>query len=483
MEILIVVAIGLALWKSTSQPAPKAPPKSGDTSGSGKLPDLGSLTTAVAGGLAGILGGGTSAVAGAAATGAVTGAASAAGDTSLATIAGGATSGGASGASTGTGTAAQVAADIAANGGSSSGGTVQSGITGAGEAAGNATQTTTSSTAAASGALGTAVIFGIVGVYMVFAAVMGVAEAIHNAIKTFQRALWGTGLATNEAARLMHMYEYDLCCNALRDGGIAFSTSQVRDSRLDGLPPPGSKVSLLGFRNVITVPSFNAGRNRTAAFGGGVIQYVDPKWLAVQQSARALSLEYIKARGFYGISLARQWLGTAGFAADADLSGEPTDFAMNHSFDYMQPGLGGLNQIPLVGGATQVMRADPTSATPPIAEKIGVSTSPSYAGVPPVAVKNAQMLGILSVVMATQLDPNIYFPWNSVEYTSDLYRRMGLTPIDDRYPTVKLDGELFIFPGSAWGQPIDIAINVRACKDGAGFMLKWDNQSGMWVGL
>lgn len=489
MEILIVVAVALAIWKgfdssTTSTIAPDTGSKGGKSdSGNGgvtakDLLGLGSATIAAAGGIAGAIGGGSAITAGV--TGAVTGGAGALGSSTSSTAAIGAAaieSGATSGATTATsaGEAAGMAAlqgtaDVATSGSKAAASITQSTVTGAGEAAGNATQPISGTAAAGSGAIGAAVIFGIVGVYMVFAAVMSVLEVIHNAIKTFERALFGTGLATAEAARFMSNYEYDLCTAALTKAGVPYTTSEVRDSRFDLLPPPGSQVRRLGFRKVISAPSLETATvtvnriGKAGATSSFTAVTANAKWLEVQKSARALALEYVKARGFFGMCLTRMWIDTSNVTGD--ISGEATDFAMNHCFDDMQPGLGGLNQIPLVGGATISPRADASAATPPVAQLVGNNTAPSFAGVPPVAIKNAQMMGIISALSAVQLDPNVYVPFSGVDYAANIYRMMGLTPIDDRYPAVKLDGELFVFPSGNWSQPYDIAVNVRAFKDG-----------------
>lgn len=199
-----------------------------------------------------------------------------------------------------------------------------------------------------------------------------------------------------------------------------------------------------------------------------------PSFLQLQKASRGLALEYAYQQGRYAWALLKNW----GPLIGSGTGNQPypsRDYYENHLFDdtagYESDKLGGLNQLPLPGGYTEVTRDDPAQLHPAGNQLRGIETEGyTEAQLPSIsaAFAEARFAAFRNVLQTIALDTGFYFPWDPQRYAKDVYNRMELAA-----PFFLLNGTTITLPYQAWGflnkdgtRGVHLMVDVVSTKDG-----------------
>lgn len=195
---------------------------------------------------------------------------------------------------------------------------------------------------------------------------------------------------------------------------------------------------------------------------------VDP--VELQRTLRGVSLTYILERARFGAAYLRFWGPKVGFKSDFKLA--DNDYWLNHMYDdlpgYEGDNLGGLNQVPLLGGYTEKpLDTEYSEISPSAAQLRGINTSPILNEASARWQVIAKFQAFYDALCVLNKDNAIYFPWYPERYANDVYERLELSN-----PLFVLRGTDIILQYSAWhfvdesGNPCHLYMNVISFKDG-----------------
>jgi hypothetical protein len=237
-------------------------------------------------------------------------------------------------------------------GGSTAGGS--GGAAGAAGAAAGASAVTTGAVIAA--AFPIAYIIGFI--------VAGEINKALEAAKDLQSLL----ISKTPSARGLNWFEVMVLKAELDRWGVPYVERSYRDPRTDTYVRGSSVVVKVGRTQLVDVLGTGAPGSSSSADYALVSRYASKAVLRARQAA----LEFLSWRGFWAGRIARQWPGAARLAADA------YDVPPGPSYDYLEPGLGGLGMVPDPFSGPRAWPVDPQSPAPSLAE-----LQPSGGGIVP----------------------------------------------------------------------------------------------------
>lgn len=291
-----------------------------------------------------------------------------------------------------------------------------------------ATTAAVGGTAAAGAAVGAVMVVVLMNPYAwVIYFLIGTIVSRHNEIaKNFLDAC--RNMAPN--ARALHEYERWLFEEFRQHTVIvgSVSLSEVRDGRLDKRWREGNgSVTLQGWRTVV---SFGAKPPPPPPrIGDGVYPPPEPVlWStkaeldALFKKIRACALIYLQERGRYGYAILSN---KPGFPAPTTSDGWGLDeFNMQHRYD-IEPGLGGLMQVPLLHGEVEAgYRDEIENPYPPVDQLRGTNTDPDFTGLAVSDLQTARFAALIDAICLFRHDQTIDLrepgPWSD-----DLFRWLG----------------------------------------------------------
>jgi hypothetical protein len=259
----------------------------------------------------------------------------------------------------------------------------------------------------------------------------------------------------------MHEYERALWDefeknNAGRFGGRV-ERKEVRDGRLDYVfnVNPG-RVNVQGWRTVLTFyPDAASKAARSNLKVNGVL--VDGGFERLLRQFRAAALVYMQERSRIGHALLMNRLGKTKVALGYDVD----DFSLNSQFESIEPGAGGLNQIPLLNGATAAPRAQAEEANPwpPVAQLVGVGTTPDYDGLRPDDIYMARFGALFDALQCSAFDQEI-FVGEPFEWARRWYELCG------QPSGVTLSGRTWVLDPAVFGAPYKLDTWAAKTRNG-----------------
>lgn len=193
-------------------------------------------------------------------------------------------------------------------------------------------------------------------------------------------------------------------------------------------------------------------------------------FLRIQKAMRTVALYFTLECGKYANAMLRNWgpkIGSGGHTALA-----PKEFWLNELYNdlpgYEGEKLGGLNQIPLPAGYTEVRRTSLSNPNPPAPELRGVNTSPLPDSDVAAWLAEARFMAFARVLETIKYDNALYFPWEPIRYAKDVYNRMELSA-----PNFLLNGSILTLPHAQWGyrdangSAVNLNVDIIKVKDGA----------------
>lgn len=245
--------------------------------------------------------------------------------------------------------------------------------------------------------------------------------------------------------------------------GTVFASDVVNDFRLE-LNIDEEDILLQGKRGIF---QFEATPTETGRikYGRREKSIVDP--LAVQKILRALAIEYVIERGKYGAAYLKNWAPKIAFKEGFQYA--PRDYWLYRLYDDNRdyPNIGGLANIPLLGGYTQKpLDTDYSKISPTKEQLIGVNTAPEYGPQVEAFLNSAKFVAFKEALEYIDRDNAIYFPWDANRYAVDVYNRLELSK-----PRFILTNTVLTLPYSEWGfkqdgQPVHLNVDIIQIKDG-----------------
>lgn len=329
-------------------------------------------------------------------------------------------------------------------------------LAGAGGGAGTAAATAGGAAAgtAAAGAAGVVMVALLANPMAWFVYVLiGTIVSRHNQIaKNFNAAV--ANMAPN--ARAMHEYERWLFDQFREDNAIPgmVSLKEVRDGRLDKRWAEGNGyVTLQGWRTVVSyLPAPPPKGQQPGPLGSR------DSMRAVFRRMRAASLVYLRERAVYGYAIAYNHPGVPdptspqGWSLDA--------FTLEQKYDVNEPGLGGLNQVPLLSGEVEAgFREEPENPYPPVAQLRAYDAAPDFSGLTEADVQAARFAALLDAICLFKNDQTIDLR-SPAEWSNGLFQWLGQPPgLERSGRTWKCDPAIY---GAAY------YLDVWAAKTGEG---------------
>lgn len=311
-----------------------------------------------------------------------------------------------------------------------------------------ATHTTVSSVFSAVGGVVSAnpVVFIVVAVLVIIGVSISFFARLGKADGLVER--WVTLLPN---ARHMHFYEETL---------LETFTKQYDVGSLDKKTVPDDRMRLKISRDY----SFIGERSVHSVTGGLSVDSVS--WLQLQKIIRALSMVYIFEQSKYTQAMLRNWAPKFGHSEYVKSGFQSNSWYWSEMYNDLQgyegENLGGLNNLPLLGGYTE----EPyVSGIPNASELRGVNTNPDAGSAIEKSNAAIRFSAFCAVLNTIQDDPGFYLPWDPNRYALDVYNRMELAE-----PYFVLVNNSIILPNAAWGfekngTPINVVIDIVAVKD------------------
>lgn len=259
-----------------------------------------------------------------------------------------------------------------------------------------------------------------------------VAKLVNTAIeysKSFEQRIY----FNNPNARAMCTFELAYARARLEVTGRTWTETEVRDWRLDQTYASNGATSR-GYRTVLSY--LPKAEEQVELLGGA-------RGDLLAANARYLAQQFLDYRGRVAASQIRHWL-----RRKYEESWGWGDAARFELYEALQPGLGGLEAVPLVSGRTIRSRSDYSEASPPMEElKAAPGLLASQNGLPMGEIQLARALGVVDGLQAVRWDPTVYVGLTPEQYAADTWDRCQMA----QFRGVRLNGAAFDFDAQEWG--------------------------------
>lgn len=289
----------------------------------------------------------------------------------------------------GGGAGAGAGAGVGAGTGAGAGGGGGGAGTGAGAGAGGA----------AAGGAGTVTAGAVIAVALPVGYILGfiIAGEIAKAQERF-KDLQGLLVSKTPSAKGLNTFETELLKLELTRWGFKFREVFYRDPRMDFFVR-GSSVVIRGDRSQLVD---EAGSGAPGSSNADDYKAWSQFGTRAVLRARQAAFEFLSWRGFFAGKLARSWAGAAVLP--------PQSYDMNPgpSYEYLEPGLGGLEQVPDPISGPQSWPNDPQAPTPRLGELLAsFGRTPPGTDCPEGILSLARLWALLEVLaVAQKIAPN-----------------------------------------------------------------------------
>lgn len=286
--------------------------------------------------------------------------------------------------------------------------------------------------------------------WIVYVAIATIISKAQEEAKNFDAAVWRLGAN----ARALCNYErllFDEWTQHAKIGGALYR-SEVIDYRLNWFWRTGGTVVLKGWRTVVDfVP---APPPKDGSPGG-----IDSAGLlTAYRRIRAAALVYLAERAALGAALLKTRLGKdapQGFMLDA--------WARSSLHERLEPGLGGLDAVPLLDGKTLERRQSATEEAAPVAQLVAFDATPDFSSLALSDLQAARAAALLDAVGCFRYDQLLWLEGHDA-YAAAIYDWLG------KPAGVTVSGQNLITDADRYGATY--SIDTRAAREGTSPMVR-----------